>query len=664
MQLRLPMINRLLTVIGFLGWLAVTGIVAQTNPLVTPELLRYGNLTPAQVLAKEERFVGANSETAISHLENRLANHPPEFTITPDVRRLTVGSQITLQIRFRDPDNDAFLGAAIAANARLDFEATPLRPQQQDRLAPVKIDLLPSPDPTLLIWQITAQQPGTAIMFISISELFTITLPNGQIRLRSGEIRQTAYALQVVDLQMNSAELDPRLAPRLQDPLPDIKLQVAERTQITLTALSPASRPLHYGMLFLAFASRLLEGRFAGAIARTQAVEPGQGIFVAYATDGLQTDVRTFRYQVVEPQQVNVSNPDNLDPHNLDPPPQLRGLSANAIIDRNRTLLLYGERFTANTLVTLQTVALDGSLGSAWLLPAKLLTSQQLQITVPATIDGQALSGLMRVQIKSMANHAATDLAAAELVVVDRQQYLFDNEADNEYSINQFKVNAGNYPVSNDQAIEASTCECLTGEHQVSNSPVSRNFAAMECSTCECLTGEHQVSNNPVSRNFAAMECSTCECLTGEHQVSNNPVSSNFAAMKGSNCECLTGEHRISNSPVSSNFANSLAKPDCQSQLLRILPPVITDINIVRDDQQRPTRLQVQGLGIGRDHIITANGRQLKLLADRGFTTSLGDLVVVQLPRQLRKMAQLTLEIVNSRNQQRQEVVLPLIKMR
>lgn len=318
------------------------------------------------VIAREERY-GNMERLGQAKVSSAAPNSPPIFEITPQTRTIKVGEQITFRFAFRDPDNDPYFGGVVASTPRIKLENAPEKRKEALRAAPVLIDVLVPDDPSVIVWNITGQNPGTAIFFISIAEIFASN-ENGNFKLTSGQLTHTAYVFRVIGDEEDAP------GPSFVDRQGDMNLRLKERVRLTFAAASPDNRPLSYGFLFLTYATRLVRGRIGPNMLDLKAIEPGKGLFVAYVTDGRKADVQTFLLTV----------PDPMDPS----PPELklRSLSANAAVGKGKpiSLDLYGENFTAASQAVLKTAAGEERLSTSF------LSQTNLKIELPASFNGEA----------------------------------------------------------------------------------------------------------------------------------------------------------------------------------------------------------------------------------------------------------------------------------
>lgn len=326
------------------------------------------------LLSQEMRQVIGNRKIRpLNSSNNGAANQPPQFNITPDTRTLHVGEKIRVNFAFGDPDDDPYFAGVSAIIPKIEYETERKSPRRLDKEAAIHIDILPSPDPTVVVWDITAQNPGVAVFFISISEIFQD--PNStEFRLISGQLNYMAYAVRVVGDNEDTAA-----APTLIDPPTDINLKLKEQRQIVLSANSPDNRALNYNFLYLAFATRLVKGRFFNNNCDLKAIDPGKGIFVVYVTDGNKADIKTFLVTVVDPD---------------DPPAtelKLRTLSANGLVNRNKPLMvdLYGENFTEGSRVIMARDNQEQQLAT------EFISANNLRVQVPS---GGASKMFLRVE--------------------------------------------------------------------------------------------------------------------------------------------------------------------------------------------------------------------------------------------------------------------------
>lgn len=328
---------------------------------IASQVSRLPQLYPgnSEVLASTEHLVNLDN----AKIGQRLGaddNQAPDFKIAPDIRTIKVGQQQLMKFSFSDAEGDAYFAGVVALNTRVDLEGGHKTRKQLIASAPLSIRVLNSNDPSVVVWNITAQNPGVTILFVSVAEIFTDTT-NG-LKLTAGRLKYIAYPLRVV------GDRDDTIPPALLNPPSDIALQLKERIQLNFAAASPENRPLSYGFLYLAYATRLIRGRFSNNVAQLKAIEPGKGIFIVYATDGLKADVQTFLVHVADP----------LDP--LPPNLTLRTLSSSAVVARGQDLKLdlYGNNFTSAAQVYLQ-----NSQGKQ-LISNQYVSDTNLRITFPA----------------------------------------------------------------------------------------------------------------------------------------------------------------------------------------------------------------------------------------------------------------------------------------
>jgi hypothetical protein len=320
------------------------------------------------ILAREERTGNLDRLGAqVLPLAGSAGNQPPEFTISPETRTIRVGERVTFRFAFGDPENDPYFAGVIAVTPRVKLERLFETRKEGQRAASVKIDVLAPDNPATVVWNVTAQNPGVAVFFVSIAELF-VDNTGGNLKLSSGKISHVAYVLRVI------GDNDEGSAPVFLDRLNDMRLRIGERVGLTFSAESAEGRPLSYGFLFLAYASRLVRGKIGLNLLDLKAIEPGQGLFVAYVTDGRKADIQTFLITVADP---------------ADPPEskfKLRALSANGMVGRAKPaqLDLYGENFTAASQVVMSTP--EGE----QFLPAEFVSPTNLKIDLPTTLRGPA----------------------------------------------------------------------------------------------------------------------------------------------------------------------------------------------------------------------------------------------------------------------------------
>jgi hypothetical protein len=278
---------------------------------------------------------------------------------------MRVGESTTVRFSFSDPEKDPYFAGVVAVTPRVKLEGPPETPKQVAKRASVKINVLQPDDPSVIVWEITAQNPGVAIFFVSIAEIFATT-ENGMFKLISGQLKYVAYAVRVVGNDEAAS------APTFLSRFNDTKLQLKERMQLTLVAESTEQRPLTYGFLFLAYASRLVKGIFADNLAMLKAIDPGKGVFITYVTDGNKADVQSFLISVADPKEPVGSTL------------KLRALSATGLVNtgENIPLDLYGDNFSNSAQVLLRTETGEQPL------PTTFLTSSMLRVEIPTNLQG------------------------------------------------------------------------------------------------------------------------------------------------------------------------------------------------------------------------------------------------------------------------------------
>jgi len=353
--------QRLLLFSLLLVFLSLPG-PAKAQDLAADDLSRLA-LENSDVLAREERIGN------IERLERPVLplvgeNQAPTFNISPETRTIRVGQQVTFRFAFGEPENDPYFAGVIAVTPRLRLERLDETRKESQRAASIKIDVLAPDNPSIVVWNITAQNPGVAVFFISIAELIA-TREGGDLKLSSGKVSYIAYVLRVV------GETDEGTTPEFTDRQSDIRLRLKERTSLAFAAQSPEGRPLTYGFLFLAYASRLVSGRIGLNLLDLKAIDPGKGIFVAYVTDGRKADIQTFLISVIDPATEPVEST-----------LKLRTLSANSAVGRTKPIKLdlYGENFTPSSQVLLTTANGEQQLSST------LVSSTDLQVELPNTL--------------------------------------------------------------------------------------------------------------------------------------------------------------------------------------------------------------------------------------------------------------------------------------
>lgn len=301
-------------------------------------------------------------------------NQAPTFVIAPEVRTLRVGEQKQFTFSFSDAENDAYFGGVVALNTKIELDPGRKPKKQIAREATIKIDVLNSGNPSVVLWNISAQNPGVAIFFVSIAEIFAST-EGGVFKLSSGRIKFIAYAFRVVGAN------DDSVAPIFLNQFTDTRLKLGERINLTFAAKSNENRPLTYNFLYLAYASRLVRGRFFGNNAQLKAIEPGQGVFITFASDGLKADVQTFMVTVDDPK----------DPPPLEPKLKVRALSSKALVlaSKEQPLDIYGDEFSIATQVILKTDTLEQQL------PVQFINSNNLKVLLPTSLKEKAILKLI-----------------------------------------------------------------------------------------------------------------------------------------------------------------------------------------------------------------------------------------------------------------------------
>lgn len=334
----------------------------------------FGNKADSDDLLQEARFGNLEQLNQINKINqpNALAlenNQAPTFTIAPEIRTLHVGELKQFRFSFSDAENDAYFGGVVALNTKIELDPGRKPRKQLAREATVKIDVLNSGDSSVILWNITAQNPGVAIFFVSIAEIFAST-ENGVFKLSSGRIKFVAYAFRVIGTN------DDSLAPSLLNKFSDTTLKLKERINLTFAAQSPENRPLTYSFLYLAYASRLVNGRFFGNNAQIKAIQPGQGVFIAFVSDGLKADLQTFIVTVADPQA---------------PPPTTlkltaRALSSSTPVSENKpsSIDIYGDNFSIATQVVLKTSSQEQQL------PVQFISNSNLKVLLPENLKEKA----------------------------------------------------------------------------------------------------------------------------------------------------------------------------------------------------------------------------------------------------------------------------------
>ncbi|MBI4850937.1 MAG: hypothetical protein HY819_03825 [Acidobacteria bacterium] len=296
-------------------------------------------------------------------------NQAPTFIIAPEIKTLRVGEQKQFTFSFSDAENDAYFGGVVALNTKIELDPGRKPKKQLAREAAINIDVLNSGDASVVLWNITAQNPGVAIFFVSIAELFASN-EGGVFKLSSGRIKFVAYAFRVV------GENDDSLAPAFLNQFNDTTLKLSERVNLTFAAKSAENRPLTYNFLYLAYASRLIRGRFFGNNAQIKAIDPGQGVFIAFVSDGLKADIQTFIVTVADPKA----------PPPLEPKLKIRALSTSALVlaNKQQPLDIYGDEFSIATQVILKTGSQEQQL------PVQFISNNNLRVSMPLNLKEKA----------------------------------------------------------------------------------------------------------------------------------------------------------------------------------------------------------------------------------------------------------------------------------
>lgn len=319
----------------------------------------------ASELTKETRFGNLEKlnldKTSIQPLLGD--NQAPTFEIAPEIRTLRVGEQKLFNFSFSDEENDPYFGGVIALNTRIELDAGRKPKKQIAREAPIIIDVLGSPDPSIVNWNITGQNPGVAIFFVSIAEIFS-TNEGGVFRLFAGRIKFVAYAFRVI------GDNDDTLPPTFVNKLEDIKLQLKEKAKLFFVAESPENRPLTYNFLYLAYASRLVNGRFFGNNAEIKAIDPGRGVFIAFASDGRKADLQTFIVTVADPK----------DPVETELKVRTLAEAVKVISNKSQGLDVYGENFSLSTQVMLKSPSRQEQV------PVQFISKTNLRILLPTDL--------------------------------------------------------------------------------------------------------------------------------------------------------------------------------------------------------------------------------------------------------------------------------------
>ncbi len=369
-------------------------ILAQTLPISPSELETqfqtqlFGNLDVETI--KETRFGNLDKLNNINALSSQ-DNQAPTFVIAPEVKTLKVGEQKLFNFAFSDAENDPYFGGVVALNTRVELDPGHKTRKQRAQEAAIKIDVLPSKDSSIIVWNITAQNPGVAIFFVSIAEIFSSN-EGGVFKLSSGRIKYVAYAFRVIEGN------DDTMPPVFLNKAKDLTLKLKERVELTFAAQSPEGRPLNYSFLYLAYASRLVNGRFFGNNAQLKAIEPGQGVFIAFVVDGRKADLQTFIVTVTDPKT----------------PPEIqlkvRALSTSATVltDKPKQLDIYGDNFASNNQITLKTAA------GIQPLPVEFISSTNLRTILPTN-----LTGINSLEVTDGTQTANIEFQALAPVIID-----------------------------------------------------------------------------------------------------------------------------------------------------------------------------------------------------------------------------------------------------
>lgn len=353
----------------------------------------------AQLHLGDESELVARSEIHSQGRRTKAAigaeNSAPAFDITPaEPPTMRVGEKLKISFTFYDPDSDPYFAGVIAVTPRIKLEQGRETPRQAARAASVRIEVLPTTDNAVVNWEVTAQNPGTAVFFVSISEVFTVR-EGSQVRLVSGKITHREFALRV--LTPDEPEIV-RPAPFFLDAQPDLRLRLKERTRLVFAADTPEHRPVTYGLLYLAYASSLVRALIGPNSLEMKAIDPGKGLFVVYATDGQETAIQTFFVEVMRLE---------------DPPdakPTLRALSTNgAASGKPIKVQLYGEQLGATAEVVVRADNVERRL------QAQRNKNQAMEFQMPAD-----LHGLLSVSVEGLSGEIAFRFHTPLIVEVKR----------------------------------------------------------------------------------------------------------------------------------------------------------------------------------------------------------------------------------------------------
>lgn len=371
--------------------------LAQTQPISESELEKqfqsqlFGNSNVEMV--KETRFGNLDKLNEPSTLSAQ-DNQAPTFVIAPEIKTLRVGEQKLFNFSFSDAENDPYFGGVVALNTRVQLDPGQKTRKELAKEAAIKIDVLPSKDSSIIVWNITAQNPGVAIFFVSIAEIFASN-DSGMFKLSSGRIKYVAYAFRVV------GENDDIAPPTFLNKAKDMSLRLKERVELTFAANSPEGRPLTYSFLYLAYASRLVNGQFFGNNAQLKAIDPGQGVFIAFAVDGQKADLQTFLVNVIDPK----ASPETKL--------KVRALSTSAtvLINKPQQLDIYGDNFSPASQIILKTNT------DQQLLPVEFISSTNLRTILPTNLKDTAT-----LQVIDAAQTASINFQALAPVVIDTKR--------------------------------------------------------------------------------------------------------------------------------------------------------------------------------------------------------------------------------------------------
>lgn len=354
----------------------------------------------AQFHLEDEAVVAARSEIhsqGVRMLPSAEAeNAPPAFDISPaQPPTLRVGEKLKISFAFYDPDSDPYFAGVIAVTPRIKLEQGRETPRQAARAASVRIEVLPTADNAIVNWEVTAQNPGTAVFFISISEVFTVR-EGSQVRLVSGKITHREFALRVLSPDEPDVV---RPAPFFLDAQRDLRLRLKERARLVFAADTPERRPIAYGLLYLAYASSLVRAKIGPNSLEMKAIDPGKGLFVVYVTDGRETAIETFFVEVLRLE----------DPP--DPQPALRALSTNAapVSDKPLKVQVYGEQLGATAEVVVRADGVERRL------QAQRNKERVMEFQMP-----QDLRGLLSVSVTGLNGELPFRFQAPLLVEVKR----------------------------------------------------------------------------------------------------------------------------------------------------------------------------------------------------------------------------------------------------